>query len=871
MKFGKNKKAASAENDSGSRPLPLVRIPLLQSVIMLAGVALLTWLFTAMVMAPAQNSVLEENARKNADVLKSRFDQHLKHLHTLVANFAAQPSAYQSVGSDDGQDVARVLQDALPGARAVFLFAPGKVRQPENRDYELGFASIDLSRRAERAGATQMDAFQRDGEWLVQIAAPVRATQDSASAGSLLVIFAAGVMDPVIEATAGGLEGRVELRQRVDGQPVPIFTAGEGSGRALTRELAIDNWSVRYVSALQPPALFYPPMVWGMALIVVVLMVLASWLVFIQLQKQLRQDVSRLSHWVQKAFGGDRVKPPALRLPATIALAETLRQIARESPAQAGGGNAGGHGAGGQTRRAGRSPSDSPGSSAETGGDADGSEPLFGEDALDIDMLDGDEDVLGLGEIGSEADMELEETAPLSAEVPDSIFRAYDIRGVVGDSLTPDSVSIIGQAIGSEGVHRGLREICVGYDGRHSSPELADALCAGLTRSGMNVVRVGRVPTPVLYFAGHYLENGSGVMITGSHNPPEYNGLKMVLLGETLAGDAIQGLLQRIRNHQLEEGQGREREQDVRQAYMDRIVRDIAVATPLRVVVDAGNGVAGELVPELIRELGCEVTPLFCDVDGDFPNHHPDPGKPENLETLIQTVRDQGADLGLAFDGDGDRLGVVSNSGKIIWPDRLLMLFARDVVSRNPGADIIYDVKCSRRLASVINEYGGRPIMWKTGHSWIKAKMKSMGALLAGEMSGHIFFQERWYGFDDGLYAGARLLEILGIEDREADLIFEEFPEDESTPEINLEVPDDAKFDLIARLANNGDFGEASINDIDGVRVDYPDGWGLCRASNTTPNLVLRFEAETPEALERIRGVFREQLQKAEPSLSINF
>nr|WP_245800959.1 phosphomannomutase/phosphoglucomutase [Halomonas utahensis] len=467
--------------------------------------------------------------------------------------------------------------------------------------------------------------------------------------------------------------------------------------------------------------------------------------------------------------------------------------------------------------------------------------------------------------------MGLKESSAVTVDVPDSIFRAYDIRGVVGDSLTPEIVETIGRAIGSEALQRQQQSICVGYDGRHSSPDLAEALTRGILATGVDVIRIGRVPTPVLYFATHHLETGSGVMITGSHNPPEYNGLKMMLGGDTLAGDAIQALLTRIRNHQLEDGQGQRSERDVRKAYIDTIVGDIAVAAPLRVVVDAGNGVAGELGPELIRELGCEVTPLYCDVDGDFPNHHPDPGKPENLEALIETVKKEGADLGIAFDGDGDRLGVVTNSGKIIWPDRLLMLFARDVVSRNPGADIIYDVKCSRRLASVVNEYGGRPVMWKTGHSWIKGKMREMGALLAGEMSGHIFFRERWYGFDDGLYAAARLLEILGIEDREADAIFEEFPEDESTPEINLAVADDDKFALIERLASGGDFGEASITDIDGLRVDYPDGWGLCRASNTTPNLVLRFEAQNVEALERIKGVFREQLGKAEPSLKIPF
>ena len=871
MKFRLRKAASGPESESGgARSFSLSRVPTLQSLVAVAGLALVGVLFSLFIIAPAEQAVLEDNTREQADVLKSRFDQHLNYLHDVVASFAGQDSIRAAAtGADDKEDAARILQDTLPAVEAVFLFEPGDVSQPPDRSWELGFASIDLARQAEKGGETRMDAFQRDGSWFVQIAAPVGGNGDTQDGGSLLVIFDDSVMDPVLSA-ARVLDGRVELRQQVDGRDVPVFTSGSAQGDGVARELAVDGWSVRYVPVSRSPDLVSSAVLWGLIAVVGVLIVAGLWLVFGQLQKQLRQDVSGLSHWAQKAFEGDRAKPPELRIPAARALAETLQRLLKERPAASTG--AGGSGrkkapAGGTTGTAAAGAGSAP--AGEPGSD---SEPLFGDDALDIDMLNGDEDVLGLGDSDtSGSDMGLEETAAVTADVPGSIFRAYDIRGVVGDSLTPEIVETIGRAIGSEALQRQQQSICVGYDGRHSSPELAEALTQGILATGVDVVSIGRVPTPVLYFATHHLKTGSGVMITGSHNPPEYNGLKMMLGGDTLAGEAIQNLLTRIRNHQLEEGQGQRSEQDVRKAYLDAIAGDIAVAAPLRVVVDAGNGVAGELGPELIRELGCEVTPLYCDVDGNFPNHHPDPGKPENLEALIRTVQQEGADLGIAFDGDGDRLGVVTNSGKIIWPDRLLMLFARDVVSRNPGADIIYDVKCSRRLASVVNEYGGRPVMWKTGHSWIKAKMKEMGALLAGEMSGHIFFRERWYGFDDGIYAAARLLEILGIEDREADAIFAEFPEDESTPEINVAVADEDKFALIERLASGGDFGDASIADIDGLRVDYPDGWGLCRASNTTPNLVLRFEAQNVEALERIKGIFRDQLQKAEPSLQVPF
>ncbi|XOZ32895.1 phosphomannomutase/phosphoglucomutase [Halomonadaceae bacterium KBTZ08] len=872
MKFRLRKADSGAGSESGgARAFPLFRVPALQSLVVVAGLALAGVLLNALLVSPAEHQVLKDQARERTEELKSRFDQHLGYLHDVVAGFAAQESTHEAaIGSGDQKDTARVLQATLPAAKAVFLFEPGDVSQPEGRSWELGFASIDLARQAERSGEPRMDAFQRDGSWFVQVAAPVAGSEG----GSLLAIFDDSVMAPVFSAT-GELAGRVTLRQRVDGRDVPVFARGSAQGDGVVRDLAVSGWSVRYVPASREPQLVSPVAFWGLLAVVALLSIGGIWLVFGQLQKQLRQDVSGLSQWAQKTLAGERVAIPELRIPAARALAETLQRLARERPAAAHGES---RSAGPGTASPGTPATPSatgaaPAAQEEAGGD---SEPLFGDDALDIDMLNGDEDVLGLGDSpedsgSSEDSMSIEEDTTPLVEVPDSIFRAYDIRGVVGESLTPEIVEAIGRAIGSEALQRGQNRICVGYDGRHSSPELAEALVSGILATGVDVISIGRVPTPVLYFATHYLETGSGVMITGSHNPPAYNGLKMMLGGETLAGDAIQALLARIRNRQLEEGQGQRSERDVRKAYIETIAGDVAVAAPLRVVVDAGNGIAGELGPELVQELGCEVTPLYCDVDGDFPNHHPDPGKPENLEALVQTVQKEGADLGIAFDGDGDRLGVVTNSGKIIWPDRLLMLFARDVVSRNPGADIIYDVKCSRRLAGVVNEYGGRPVMWKTGHSWIKGKMKETGALLAGEMSGHIFFRERWYGFDDGLYAAARLLEILGIEDREADAIFAEFPEDESTPEINVAVADEDKFALIDRLASGGDFGEASIADIDGLRVDYPDGWGLCRASNTTPNLVLRFEAQNAEALERIQGVFREQLQKAEPSLQVPF
>ncbi|OMH39437.1 phosphoglucomutase [Motiliproteus sp. MSK22-1] len=456
----------------------------------------------------------------------------------------------------------------------------------------------------------------------------------------------------------------------------------------------------------------------------------------------------------------------------------------------------------------------------------------------------------------------------LPSTLPESIFRAYDIRGVVGDSLTPAVVYHIGRAIGSAAAAEGDTTVVVGADGRVSSPEMSDALIQGLRDSGREVLDIGMVPTPVLYYGIAILDSNTGVMVTGSHNPADYNGFKIVINGKTLYGDDIQALLTRIKNQDYSKGNGSLQKVSVSSDYLNRISSDIKLDRPMKVVVDCGNGVAGNLAPQMLKTLGCDVTELFCEIDGTFPNHHPDPGKPENLVDLIKTVKAEGADLGLAFDGDGDRVGVVTSSGKMVYPDRLLMLFALDVIKRNPGAEIIYDVKCTRLLQPLLQKAGGKPCMWKTGHSLIKARMKETGALLAGEMSGHIFFKERWYGFDDGLYSAARLLEILAAEERNADQIFDSFPEDISTPEINITVTDESKFKIVEQL-QKGEYPGGNASTIDGIRVDYPDGWGLIRASNTTPVLVLRFEAETQEALDRIRDQFQLRLQEVDKDLTI--
>ena len=449
--------------------------------------------------------------------------------------------------------------------------------------------------------------------------------------------------------------------------------------------------------------------------------------------------------------------------------------------------------------------------------------------------------------------------------IPSSIFKAYDIRGIVETELTSDIVKLIGKAVGSESIAMGERGVVVGRDGRLSGPELSEALISGLIESGCHVVNIGMVPSPVVYFATYTKAASSGVMITGSHNPAEYNGLKIMIAGETLSAERIQALYSRILENDFTNGHGTSTSINIDQDYIDTIKSDIQLEKELKVVIDCGNGVAGNIAPQLFETLGVKISKLFCLVDGRFPNHHPDPSKPENLEDLIQEVIETGADLGLAFDGDGDRLGLIDNKGRVVWADQQMMLYAKDVLSRNKGAKIIFDVKCTSLLPQVILEFGGEPIMSRTGHSFIKKKLKETGADLAGEMSGHIFFKERWYGFDDALYTAARLLEIVSNSDKSCSELFDELPVNLSTPEININFDKHGQqFDAMDALSSNIDFPGANINTIDGVRVDYKDCWGLVRPSNTTPCLVLRFEAKDNTALIEIQEKFKQWLQSCE-------
>ena len=457
--------------------------------------------------------------------------------------------------------------------------------------------------------------------------------------------------------------------------------------------------------------------------------------------------------------------------------------------------------------------------------------------------------------------------------VSPTIFKAYDVRGIVDKTLTEDAVRLIGQALATEGLAKGVTQMVIGRDGRLSGPRFADHLAAGIAAAGVDVIDIGQVTTPIVYYATYKLKTGSGIAITGSHNPPEYNGLKMMLAGDTLYGEAIQNLMVRIQKGDLVTAAvpGKRTFVDMRQRYLDRVLGDVKLARPMKIAIDAGNGVAGAFAGDLFRGLGCEVQELFCEVDGNFPNHHPDPAHIENLQDLIQCLKTTDAELGIAFDGDGDRLGVVTKSGEVIFPDRQMMLFAEDVLSRNPGAQILFDVKCTRNLGNWITAKGGKPLMWKTGHSLVKAKMRETGAPLGGEMSGHIFIKDRWYGFDDGLYAGARLLEILSKR-ADPNAALENLPNSPTTPELQMSLPEGENHSLIAKLQAAGGFEAAErVVTIDGVRAEYSDGFGLARASNTTPVVVMRFEADTDVALARIQSDFRKAVLAIKPDAKLPY
>jgi phosphomannomutase/phosphoglucomutase len=758
------------------------------------------------------------------------------------------------------------LRYVFPAAINVQLLPPGLAEVDKDASPPLSYAAMAQMRMAESGtAAPAMEVLQLNTpQQYVNIVRPVMDPAGSGVVGHLMLSLSKDVLQDIL-GDLQELNGYIELQQDgTRGKPVAVAHYGENSAKqgAAERVLPIagSRWQVAYWPAIS--GLYYlgeiSMWVLGAFLAAAFILTLLIVLLFRRIKNALRVDqVSMVT--IMKDFRDGRVQreyPSGLK-----EVRETVAFMTQMAASR-------------QTRK----------STVTAEREAD--DDYLTEDTVTAieDDLDLDEDTIKAGvaaDFGSaiRSDNLILEEDPLEIETDDeniavdaSIFRAYDIRGVVDQTLTRNAVTLIGRAIGSEALQRGRNTFAIGRDGRLSGPDLSAALIAGIVSTGCDVKDIGCVPTPVLYFATHYLDTQNGVVVTGSHNPPDYNGLKIVIDGETLSGPAIQSLRERVENRNfIAADPGSVEVINVVPDYIERIRGDVTLSRPLKVVVDCGNGVAGDVIPQLLSGLGCEVTELFCDVDGTFPNHHPDPSKTENLEDLVNAVVANQADIGLAFDGDGDRLGVVSADGRIIWPDRVLMLYAMDILERNPGGLIIYDVKCTRHLDTIIRKHGGEPLMWKTGHSFIKAKIKETGALLAGEMSGHIFINERWYGFDDALYAAARLLEVLGKDNRSSTEVFADLPDSVNTPELNVVMQEGEPPVFIDKLLENAHFAGASVSTIDGLRADYEDGWGLVRASNTTPVLVLRFEADNDAALTRIMDDFRRVMLQVNPELSLPF
>ena len=743
------------------------------------------------------------------------------------------------------------LATLFPSAARIKLLGTGSHEVDTTVTPHLGYACIAMVEQAEKQkGKVATEVHQLGNKHQhIDIIQRVMSSDRQSIAGTLLVSLKVPEFKQVLSKTnLGG--GYMELRQYTGAEFVALTKVGN-NGLASNVPDAIVNvagttWKVAYWGAAMNWSLLSPEqiMVWAVVLGLVLVLAIVAFTFKKIINNAVRDDLVVIINLVKDLAAGKLSSDYSVRLYNFRGAIENLIRMAPEFGVK-------------NAAPFIKTPASGTTEAPENDIKAASLEP----EEVAQDLIFQDKESIQVKEIA--------ETG--SSKAPASIFKAYDIRGIVGDTLTPAIACDIGRAIGSEAYERGQQSIVVARDGRLSGPDIIENLIKGLRETGRDVIDIGMVPTPVLYFATQHLKTGSGIMVTGSHNPPDYNGFKMVLGNETLSGDAIQGLRQRIEAGNFLTGEGSLESIDVVNDYMERITSDINLVRPMKVILDCGNGVGGAVAPRLLQALGCELTELYCEVDGNFPNHHPDPSQPENLEDLIKAVKEQGADVGLALDGDGDRLGVVDADGNVIWADRQMMLYAKDVLSRNAGAMIIYDIKCTNNLGTVIQDAGGTPLMWKTGHSFIKAKLAETGALLAGEMSGHIFFKERWFGFDDALYTAGRLLEILAADKRSTTEIFAALPSAISTPELKANTAEGEQFKFIEKFVAQASFDGAVLTTIDGLRADFEDGWGLVRASNTTPCLVMRFEAQTPQALQRIQEEFRKIMMAVDPNLSLPF
>lgn len=758
------------------------------------------------------SSQIDTQIELRATDIKTFIKQNQEKLDKL-SHHPAFVEALRNQDKDAFQSLGMAFSNQFENFVGFTIFVKGDADIDADGIVPIRFAELDLIRRAENREAHFVEAAKINDDWLIHFVSPIAENDSEPVLGTIMLSVNSAALVKYFSEADKSLGENILQQKFPNSIAQNIVQSGMAdSQKSQVTAIPASNWQIKFTAS----------------------------------QQLISNASESLAFWAL-AIGCST----ALSLFLALILSRFLVRYEKNATVQL-------------------SPSiDMPGTPATPEAAAPGS--LYQkQDILDVNVFDEDENILGLSDISRKK--KVTDTSLDEHEVPIAIFRSYDIRGIVGTELTPALAEKIGQAAGSEALDQGEQHLIVAQDARTHSQELTTALIQGILRSGCNVINIGVVPTPVMYFATYHFNNTcSGVMVTASHNPKEYNGFKIVINNNTLADDAVMKLRTRILTKRLHQGQGEESFREIIPHYIDRIFSDVALASNLSIVIDAGNAVTGIVAPQLFEELGCNVTPLYCELDGNFPNHDPDPTQEKNLSALIAKVQDVKADIGVAFDGDGDRLVVVTPKGDIIWPDRLLMLFAKDVLARNPGADVLFDVKCSRQLNQVISGYGGRPIMWKTGHSPMKAKMIETGAIIGGEYSGHIFIKDRWYGFDDGIYAMARLLEIITLRDQNIDDIFESFPQLITTAEIKISVPDSDKFAFMQKLSDQGNFENGNIVTIDGIRVDYSLGWGLVRASNTSPALTLRFEAETDEELENIKQIFRRELLKIDNSLQLNF
>jgi len=795
----------------------------------LAGIVcwLLIYYVHQSMVVKKRNQQVQQLSQQRAELCAKGVSASVKNVQSLLESFANKTLLGVALKNGDQTQLdiyKKQLKQQLNVIERVHFFAKGEARRVSGINPPLRFADLEMIHFAEERKAVRPEAVQIENTWMVSFVQPVPADTNSPVIGTFLVTVSGEMLESALIQNNIGM-GNIRLLQS--------FNDARGN--------IIVNYKNDAIDKAQTAAVPDTP-----------------WTIEFAPTERLRQQVKINTGVIFSVLGLAGLLIFALFLWVGQTIGKQLQHKQ-------------------QRGKRGRWQTIT---TAVSSTDTDEySEALLRKtDILDVEIDEEDEELLGLQEESKSSEKHVQqEGEPVAEEqakidVPDVVFRAYDIRGKYGTEITEEFALLMGRALGSEALDLEEDTLIIARDARIHSPKLTEYLVRGVLSTGCHVLNIGTVPTPLMYFATETLEeSSSGVMVTASHNAADKNGFKVVMRGQCRSEKDIKSIRKRIVNAQFYTGQGEETRRDIVPSYIDRIFSDVALAGTVSIVIDAGNAVPGMVAPRLFEELGCQVTPLFCDVDGSFPNHQPDTSVAENLQALIERVKEMKADLGVAFDGDGDRLAVVTPTGKIIWPDRLLMLFATDILSRNPGADVVFDVKSTRHLSSCIAEVGGRPIMWKTGHSPMKAKMVETGALIGGEFSGHIFFKERWYGFDDGLYAAARLIEIVSLLGMPLDDIFADFRETPSTPEIRVPVPEEKKFEIVQLLAARGEFGSGKITTLDGVRVDYSNGWGLVRASNTSADLTLRFEADDDNALHQLKSLFVQQLRAIDSSININW